>query len=61
MGHVFYATKVSVKKLPHEETEQIEVLWLTFNEINDIIKKGEHLVSEFLASWSLYLASAPHG
>jgi ADP-ribose pyrophosphatase len=54
MADVFVARELDQGTQRLETEEQIEILWLTENEIDQLIKEGKFRVSASLAAWAIY-------
>lgn len=52
--HVFYATKFSQSKIPHDIEEDIKSYWMDKHTVEEKIISGEIHNVHFLASWALY-------
>lgn len=52
--YVLFATKFTEKSLPPDETEEIESLWLTEKEIENMIQNGEIKNVHVLGPWAIY-------
>lgn len=51
--HVFLAEKLVVDPLPPDETEQIELVFLSYHQLETMIRKNEIWDGLTLAAWSL--------
>ncbi len=54
IGYLFYANHIENKKIPGDETENIKNIWLTKDQIDNLILKEKSLSVEFIASWCLF-------
>jgi ADP-ribose pyrophosphatase len=52
--HVFYATKFTQEKIPHDIEEDIKNYWIDKNTLEEKIKSGEIQNVHLIASWGLY-------
>ncbi|MFA6572096.1 MAG: NUDIX hydrolase, partial [Bacteroidota bacterium] len=55
ISSVYVAEELSECKAEPDDTEEFEILRLTYNEINEKIKTGEIWDGMTLAAWSLFL------
>lgn len=51
---VFLATELVEEYLDGDKEEDIEIFWKSEDEIDEMIRKGEIVVADFLASWCIY-------
>lgn len=58
MQNVFLAEDLVEDKLAEDHEEVFEFFWLSEDEIDELIKKGEIVNASLLASWSLYKVMA---